>query len=88
VSELRRSGRSVALISGESRDAGAETALALTEAGYDIVLTYWNKAARAEEVSAAITQCGQRVLPLATDITQTEAVVIGAALQSLLALSE
>ena len=68
------SGRSVALITGGSRGIGAETALALAEAGYDIVLTYRNKAARAEEVAAAITQSGQKALPLACDITQTKAV--------------
>lgn len=66
--------RRVALITGGSRGIGAETALALAEAEYDIVLTYRNKAARAEEVAAAIIQGGQKALPLATDITQPEAV--------------
>lgn len=68
------SSRFVALITGGSRGIGAETALALAEAGCDIVLTYRNKAARAEEVAASITQCGQMALPLACDITQAKAV--------------
>ncbi len=66
--------RLVALITGGSRGIGAETALALAEAGYDIVLTYRNKATRAEEIASAIIQCGQKALPLATDITEAEAV--------------
>src|SRR5579864_3515569 len=67
--------RSVALITGGSRGIGAETALALAEAGYAIILTYRNKAARADEVAAAIAQSGRKALALACDITQTEAVV-------------
>jgi NAD(P)-dependent dehydrogenase (short-subunit alcohol dehydrogenase family) len=66
--------RSVALITGGSRGIGAETALALAEAGCDIVLTYRNKAARAEEVAASIAQSGQKALPLACDITHAKAV--------------
>jgi len=66
--------KSVALITGGSRGIGAETALALADAGYDIVLTYRNKATRAEEVASAIIQRGQKALPLACDITQAEAV--------------
>ena len=74
MSESRMPERSVALITGGSRGIGAETALALADAGYDIVLTYRNKATRAEEVASAIIQRGQKVLPLATDITQAGAV--------------
>ncbi len=64
----------VALITGGSRGIGREVALILADAGYDIVFTYRNKATRAAEVAAAITQRGQQALPLACDITQAGAI--------------
>lgn len=54
--------RLVALVTGGSRGIGAETALAFADRGYDVVLTYRNKAARAEEVVATITQRGGQAL--------------------------
>ena len=62
----------VALITGGSRGIGAATALALAERGYDIVLTYRNKAARAHEVAAQITKRSQHALPIGCDITQPD----------------
>lgn len=62
----------VALITGGSRGIGAATALALAERGYDIALTYRNKAARANEVAAQITARGQSALLIGCDITQSE----------------
>ncbi|HKV57340.1 MAG TPA: SDR family oxidoreductase [Ktedonobacteraceae bacterium] len=67
--------RFVALVTGGSRGIGAETALALAEHGYDIALTYRNKAARAQEVAASITQQGREALALCCDITQADEVV-------------
>src|SRR6202165_1965976 len=64
----------VALVTGGSRGIGAETALALANHGYDVALTYRNKAARAQEVIAAITQYGKEALALCCDITQTNEV--------------
>lgn len=64
----------VALITGSSRGIGAETALALAAHGYDVVLTYRNKAARAQEVAATITQQGGEALALCCDITQADSV--------------
>ncbi|GAC1669816.1 MAG: hypothetical protein PVS3B3_39760 [Ktedonobacteraceae bacterium] len=49
----------VALIIGGSRGIGAATALALAVRGYDIALTYRNKAARANEVASQITTRGR-----------------------------
>ncbi len=60
----------VALITGGSRGIGAATARALAERGYDIALTYRNKAARANEVAAHITTLGQQALSVECDITQ------------------
>jgi NAD(P)-dependent dehydrogenase (short-subunit alcohol dehydrogenase family) len=61
--------RRVALITGGSRGIGAATALTLAEHGYDVIITYRNKAARAREVIARIEQHGQRGLALACDMT-------------------
>ena len=64
--------RFVALVTGGSRGIGAETAIALAERGYDVALTYRNKAARAQEVVAAITRQGREALALRCDITHTD----------------
>ena len=60
----------VALITGGSRGVGAATALALAERGYDVAIVYRNKAARANEVVAEITQRGMQALAMGCDITQ------------------
>ena len=64
--------RRVALITGGSRGIGAATALTFARNGYDVALTYRNKAARAQEVVQAIEQEGQRGLALACDMTHAE----------------
>src|SRR6266568_2295614 len=65
-------GRPVALVTGASRGIGAATALALAEHGYDVVITYRNKAARANEVASEITRRGVSALAVGCDITQSE----------------
>lgn len=62
----------VALITGGSRGIGAETALALARRGYDIALTYRNKAARADEIGRALEQLGVAALTLRCDSTNAE----------------
>ncbi len=66
--------RLVALVTGGSRGIGAETAIALAEHGYDVALTYRNKAARAQEVAAAIARLDREALALCCDITRANEV--------------
>ena len=64
--------RLVSLVTGGSRGIGAETAIVLAEHGYDVALTYRNKAARAQEVAATITRQGREALALRCDITHAD----------------
>lgn len=64
--------RRVALITGGSRGIGAATALTFAQHGYDVALTYRNKAARAQEVVESIEKEGRRGLALACDMTHIE----------------
>jgi NAD(P)-dependent dehydrogenase (short-subunit alcohol dehydrogenase family) len=61
-----------ALITGGSRGIGAETAVALARRGYDVAITYRNKAARAEEVARAVRVLGTRCLVVRCEITNPE----------------
>jgi NAD(P)-dependent dehydrogenase (short-subunit alcohol dehydrogenase family) len=62
----------VALVTGGSRGIGAATALALAVRGYDVALTYRNKASRAQEVAREISRHGQRALWVGCDITRAD----------------
>jgi NAD(P)-dependent dehydrogenase (short-subunit alcohol dehydrogenase family) len=73
----RSNDRRVALLTGGSRGIGAATALTLAQQGYDVALTYRNKAARAQEVVQSITQQGQRGLALPCDMTNPDDVQHG-----------
>ncbi len=61
-----------ALITGGSRGVGAATALALVSHGYDVAITYRNKAARADEIAAQIRAVGTRALAVGGDMTRSE----------------
>lgn len=67
---MESSGRPVALITGGSRGIGAATAIGLAKRGYDVVITYRNKAARANGVTAEIRQHGTQGIAVQGDITQ------------------
>ena len=62
--------RPVALVTGGSRGIGASTVLALAEHGYDVVITYRNKAARAGKIADEAMQHGVQALCVGCDITQ------------------
>ena len=66
--------RRAALITGGSRGIGAATTLALARRGYDTIITYRNKAARAEEVVAAVAALGGNALAIAADMTEQAAI--------------
>lgn len=59
----------LALITGGSRGVGADTARALAKQGYDVVITYRNKAARANEIVSEISQNGIQALAVGSDMT-------------------
>jgi len=61
--------RRTALVTGGSRGVGAATCLALAREGFDVVLTFRNKRARADAVGAAVEQAGGRALSVQSDIT-------------------
>jgi len=64
--------RPTALVTGGSRGVGAATAIALAGRGFDVTITYRNKAARAEGIAARIEREGARALAIAADITRAE----------------
>ncbi|WP_442970683.1 SDR family oxidoreductase [Roseomonas sp. USHLN139] len=66
----------VALVTGGARRLGRATALALAEAGFDIVLHYRDSAAEAEATAAAIRALGRRVVTLRAAL-EREAEVAG-----------
>lgn len=68
MAEFEDTRRKVAWITGASRGMGAETALRLAAAGYDIALTA-RDVARLEAVADEVRAHGVRALPFASDLT-------------------
>lgn len=62
----------IALVTGGSRGIGAATALALAERGCDVLISYRNKATRAEDVVARIRALGRQAQAVSADITAPE----------------
>lgn len=66
---MTKSMRRAALVTGGSRGIGAATAVALAVRGYDVAVTYHNKAARANAVVAEVERHGVRGLAMGCDVT-------------------
>ncbi|MEO6458646.1 MAG: SDR family NAD(P)-dependent oxidoreductase [Chloroflexia bacterium] len=62
----------IALVTGGSRGIGAATADALAKQCANVVLTYRNKAARAEEVAEQVRSHGVQAMTMAVDLTVRE----------------
>lgn len=63
-----------AVVTGGSRGIGRAIALGLAEAGADVVFTYREKHAEAEEVGTQILAMGRRALALQMDVTDRSSV--------------
>ena len=68
-----RTVRRVAWVTGASRGMGADTAVALARAGFDVALTSRDQR-RLEVVAEAVRAVGGTALPLAADLTDRRAV--------------
>ena len=58
-----------ALVTGASRGIGRAIALALAEAGADVVVNYLSRSREAEEVEARINQSGRRCVAIQADVS-------------------
>ncbi|MGK7933660.1 MAG: 3-oxoacyl-[acyl-carrier-protein] reductase [Microcystaceae cyanobacterium] len=63
---------SVAIVTGASRGIGKATALALADAGVDVVVNYARSSEAAEQVVTEITEKGQTAIALQADVSQEE----------------
>lgn len=62
------SGR-VALVTGASRGIGRAIALALADAGADVVVNYLSRSREAQEVESQITRLGRRCIAIQADVS-------------------
>ena len=59
----------LALVTGASRGIGRAIALALAEAGADVVVNYLSRSREAQEVESQITRLGKRCIAIQADVS-------------------
>jgi 3-oxoacyl-[acyl-carrier protein] reductase len=64
----------VALVTGASRGIGASIAVALAQAGADVVINYRDRAADAEVVATSVRAFGRRAFTVSADVSSSAAV--------------
>ena len=64
----------LALVTGGSRGIGAAVALALAEAGSDVVVNFRTRAEDAKKVCAEVQKLGRRTLAIQADVSQSDQV--------------
>lgn len=74
MERMTRTRRPTALVTGGSRGVGEATALAFADRGFDVVVTYRNKAARAEKVLEELSARGARTLAVGGNMVEAGAV--------------
>jgi NAD(P)-dependent dehydrogenase (short-subunit alcohol dehydrogenase family) len=65
----------VALVTGASRGIGAATASLLAKRGFDVVINFHSKRARAEDVASMVRAAGRRAMVVQADLTNKTEVV-------------
>lgn len=63
----------VAIVTGGSRGIGKACAMALANAGYNVVITYASNADAANDVKAAITELGRQAVAIKADAASADA---------------
>ena len=66
---MNQSESRVALVTGASRGVGAAISILMAGRGYDVVVNYHSKLARAEAVGSAVLALGRRALVAQADLT-------------------
>lgn len=74
----------VAMVTGGARRVGRAVALALAEAGYDLVVAYRTSGEAAEALGADVSAMGRRCAPVRADLAEADAAdaIVAAARQS------